>query len=121
VQACIANHQDQLAGVLSGFDRLVVRGTLRSIAHAAGRNQYRWSHQMLPKQVGSHVEHVSQRPTAAALAEATALGRPVRSLASPEASAEDLARGMCCQGRRHQRPGVCADLGRTLPHVRDLR
>ena len=32
MQQFIAKHQDQISGVLSGFDRLVFRGTLRSIA-----------------------------------------------------------------------------------------
>ena len=36
----IASHQDQISGVLSGFDRLVFRGTLRSIAYAAGMQHY---------------------------------------------------------------------------------
>ena len=30
----IARHQEQIVGVLSGFDRLVFRGTLRSVAYA---------------------------------------------------------------------------------------
>jgi hypothetical protein len=32
VQQFIANHQDQISGVLSGFDRLVFRSTLARIA-----------------------------------------------------------------------------------------
>ena len=36
-------HQDQIAGVLSGFDRLVLRGTLRSIAYSQGMSQYLWA------------------------------------------------------------------------------
>jgi hypothetical protein len=36
----IAKHQDQIAGTLSGFDRLVFRGTLRSIAHDEGMKRY---------------------------------------------------------------------------------
>ena len=36
VQQFIAKHQDEIAGVLSGFDRLVLRGTLRSIALRGG-------------------------------------------------------------------------------------
>jgi hypothetical protein len=40
VEKFIANHQGQISGVLSGFDRLVFRGTLRSIAYAMGMNQY---------------------------------------------------------------------------------
>ena len=36
----IANHQKQISGVLSGFDRLVFRGTLRAIAYTDGMRRY---------------------------------------------------------------------------------
>jgi hypothetical protein len=39
----IAKHQHQILGVLSGFDRLVLRGTLRSIAHVDGMKRYLWA------------------------------------------------------------------------------
>jgi hypothetical protein len=55
----IAAHQDQITGVLSGFDRLVFRGTLRPIAHAAGMRQYLSRNEILLKSFGSHVEQVS--------------------------------------------------------------
>ena len=32
----IARYQEQISGVLSGFDRVVFRGTLRWIAHVGG-------------------------------------------------------------------------------------
>jgi hypothetical protein len=88
----IANQQDQISGVLSGFDRLVLRGTLRSIAHAGGMNQYLSSNHLLLKDFGAHVEQVSQRLKVASLAEAVATGRPVRYLASAKASKENIAR-----------------------------
>src|SRR6266849_4903295 len=92
VQKFIAKHQDQISGVLSGFDRLVLRGTLRSIAHGQGMNQYLWANQVLLKDFGSHVESVSQALKAASLAETLAAGRPVRYLASADASKENIAR-----------------------------
>ena len=33
-------HQDKVKGVLSGFDRLLCRGTLRFIAHVSGMRGY---------------------------------------------------------------------------------
>src|SRR5207302_6484471 len=36
----IAKHRNEIAGVLSGFDRLIFRGTLRSLAHVAGMQTY---------------------------------------------------------------------------------
>ncbi len=102
----IAKHQDDIAGVLSGFDRLVLRGTLRSIAYAQGMHQYLWNNQILLKDFGSHVEQVSQRLKAASLAEANALGRPVRYLASAEVSKEDIARRIAAEDGITQGP-VC--------------
>src|SRR5438874_6400063 len=92
VDQFIAKHQDQISGVLSGFDRLVFRGTLRSMAYATGMNQYLSSNDILLKDFGSHVEHVSQRLKTASLAEAVAARRPVRYLASAALSKEDIAR-----------------------------
>ncbi len=93
----IANHHDEISGVLSGFDRLVFRGTLRSIAYAAGMHRYLSSNEVLLKNFGAHVEHVSQRLKTASLAEAVATHRPVRYLASAALSKEKIARGIAAQ------------------------
>ena len=76
----IAKPADKITGRLSGLDRLVFRGTLRSIAHDEGMKRYLWANQILLKDFGSHVEGVSRRLKEAALAEAQALGRPVKYL-----------------------------------------
>jgi hypothetical protein len=61
-------------------------------------HQYLWSNQVLLKEFGSRVEHVSQRLKAASLAEALAADRPVRCLAvSAEVSKEDLARRIAAE------------------------
>ena len=93
----IARHQDQIAGVLSGFDRLVFRGTLRSIAYPAGMEQYLASSQILLKDFGAHVEQVSRRLKAASVAEAIAADRPVRYLPSAAIDKEQLARHIAAQ------------------------
>ena len=93
----IAKHQDQITGTLSGFDRLVFRGTLRSIAHAEGMQRYLWANQVLLKDFGSHVQQVSRRLKQASLAEAQALGRPVKYLASSQVSKEETARRIAAQ------------------------
>src|SRR6266581_902552 len=97
VQQFIGKHQDQIAGVLSGFDRLVLRGTLRSIAYGQGMSQYLWASQVLLKDFGSYVEQVSQRLKAASLAEVVAAGRPVRYLASSTVSKEKIARRIAAE------------------------
>ena len=40
MQEFIAKHRDQIRGTLSGFDRLVFRGTLRAIRYAEGMKAY---------------------------------------------------------------------------------
>ena len=97
MQKFIAAHQDQITGVLSGFDRLVFRGTLRPIAHAAGMRQYLSRNEILLKHFGAHVEQVSQRLKTASLAEAVSTGRPVRYLASAKVSKEDIARSIAAE------------------------
>jgi len=93
----IAKHGSKITGTLSGFDRLVFRGTLRSIAHDEGMKRYLWANQVLLKDFGSHVERVSRRLKAASLAEAEALGRPVKYLTSSQVSEEEMARGIAAQ------------------------
>jgi hypothetical protein len=93
----IAKHQDKITGTLSGFDRLVFRGTLRSIAHDQGMKRYLWANQVLLKDFGWHVERVSRRLKEASLAEAEALGRPVKYLPSSQVSKEEIARRLATQ------------------------
>ena len=72
----IAKHENHIAGVLSGFDRLVFRGTLRSISWAEGMNHYLHANDVLLKDIGTHVERVSQRLKQASLAGAECTARP---------------------------------------------
>jgi hypothetical protein len=101
--------------VLSGFDRLVFRGTLRSIAYAAGMNRYLSSNEVLLKNFGAHVEQVSHRLKTASLAEAVATRRPVRYLASAAFSKEKIARGIAAQD------GITAGLVCVLSCVEPCR
>jgi hypothetical protein len=93
----IAKHREQVVGTLSGFDRLVFRGTLRSIAYPEAMMGYLWANQVLLKDFGAHVEQVSGRLKQAATAEAKALGRPVEYLTSSAVSKEDIARAIAAR------------------------
>src|SRR4051794_7918677 len=88
----IAKHQDKIAGTLSGFDRLVLRGTLRSITFADGLRHYLHANDVLLKDFGSHVQRVSGKLKDAAENEANELGRPVKYLNSSQVSKEEIAR-----------------------------
>ena len=50
-----AKFADQIAGTLSGFDRLVFRGTLRKIAYPFGLEGYLWANQVPMTGFGAHV------------------------------------------------------------------
>ncbi len=93
----IAKHENKITGTLSGFDRLVFRGTLRSIAYHEGMKRYLWANQVLLKDFGSHVERVSRRLKEASSAEAGSLGRPVKYLTSSRVSKEEMARGIAAK------------------------
>src|SRR5437016_5247701 len=93
----IAKHQDKIAGTLSGFDRLVFRGYLRSIGHPQGMMNYLWTNQILLKNFGAHVEKVTERLKEASLAEAKASGRPVQYLNSSQIDKETIARKILAQ------------------------
>src|SRR6202047_3569116 len=99
MQEFIAKHKEEIAGVLSGFDRLVFRGTLRSISYAEGMMGYLWAKQVRLTEFGKHVLRVSERLKQACKAKAEALGRPVRYLVSAGESKEEVARGIAARDK----------------------
>src|SRR6516162_2104052 len=97
MQEFIAKHQDKIAGTLSGFDRLVFRGHLRSIGHPRGMMTYLWFNQVLLKNFGHHVAEVTERLKEASLAEAKACGRPMEYLNSSQVNKEAMAQKILTQ------------------------
>jgi len=93
----IAKYRNEIAGVLSGFDRLVFRGTLRSLSHIAGMQTYLAMNKVLLKDFGRHVQLISQRLKDASLAQARALGRPVKYLNSGRVQKEEVARRIAAE------------------------
>jgi hypothetical protein len=90
----IAKHRTVVAGVLSGFDRLVFRGTLRLISFPKGMMGYLWAKQVRLTEFGDYVERVSERLKQASKAMAERLGRAVKYVSSAGESKEELARGI---------------------------
>ena len=93
----IAKHREEIAGVLSGFDRLIFRGTLRSISYPEGMMGYLWAKQVRLTEFGRHVLRVSERLKQACRAKAEALRRPMKYLASAGESKEEVARGIAAR------------------------
>jgi hypothetical protein len=86
----IAKFQGQLSGTLSGFDRLVFRGTLWR-NRVSGMCGYLWAHGLGAKDFGSHTEDISKRLKEASLAPVLAAGRPVRYLNSGKDDKQQIA------------------------------
>jgi hypothetical protein len=81
-----------VTGILSGFDRLVFRGTLRSLSHEGGVVGFLLRRGVRFVDFGPFVEAETKKLVEASLAEAREQGRPVRYLASSRWSKEEIAR-----------------------------
>lgn len=74
----IANHQDQITGVLSGFDRLIFRGTLLGISYPRGLKGLLSKRCVLLKDFGPYAQGLTEQLREATFAYAQAQGRPVQ-------------------------------------------
>lgn len=88
----IAKYQNEIDGVLTGFDRLVLRGSLRSLVYAQGMDKCRTLNGVLLKDFGKYAEKASARLAEASLAEARRMGRPIEYLRSSRIDKDGLAR-----------------------------
>ena len=82
VQDFLARHGDHVTGVISGFDRLRLQGTLRSLYHPEVMAMYLQRAGVLHKDFKAHVCGVTERIRTAAAAIAEAAGRRVHYLRS---------------------------------------
>lgn len=102
----IAKYQQELNGVLRGFDRIVFRGTL-GLNHETGLKGYLWANHLGLKDFGEHAERVSKRVKEASLAVMEKAGRPVRYLNSGKDNKQELAQAMAAKEGIQSGP-VCA-------------
>ena len=87
----VERHRGRITGTLSGFDRMLFRGTLRSIAYVSGLEVFLYSQNVLRKNFGAYAESLSKRIIEQAKASASKLKRPYQYLQSSKASKEELA------------------------------
>lgn len=111
----VTRHRDRIVGILSGFDRMLFRGTLRSISYVDGLDKFLSSQHVLYKDFASYAEGVSERVKAHAIALATEAGRPYEYLASPQVRKDDRARAIA------ERDGVSDGLVCVLSSVEPCR
>jgi hypothetical protein len=92
VDRFLSKHAGAVIGRLSGFDRLVFRGTLRTLAHRAGMLGYLWAVRVLLKDFAGHAQALTQQLKEASEELARRTARPIRYLPSSASSKEDIAR-----------------------------
>ncbi len=88
----VSKHAEAVIGPLSGFDRLVFRGTLRMLAHCGGMMSYLGAVGVLLKDFAAHAEAMTGRLREASEALARQTGRPICYLQSSALNKEDIAR-----------------------------
>ena len=86
MDAFIERHRDRIRGVLSGCDRVLFRGTLRSLEYRKGFEAFLLTHRVLYKDFGTFAQGLSDEVKAHAKAFAKRHGRPLIYLASPAAA-----------------------------------
>jgi hypothetical protein len=91
MQKFIAKFGSLIQGVISGADRLVFRGSLRSIQYGFGMMGYLWRQQVPLTGFGKHAEQLTKQIKEASLAEAQRLQRPVQYLNSSKIDKKRLA------------------------------
>lgn len=90
----IAKYGPNVTGVLSGWDRIVFRGSYRVLCVVSGMMEYLWRVGVLLKHFGDHAEAMTRMLMEASLAAAERLNRPVRYLASSATDKEEVALGV---------------------------
>jgi hypothetical protein len=93
----VTRHQARIVGILTGFDRMRFRGTLRSISYPHGFQQWLNAQGVLLKDFGPFAERLSTDLVAHAKALAQEAGRPFEYLASWRVSKEDRARAIAAR------------------------
>jgi len=97
----IQKYAGVVIGILSGFDRVLFRGTLRNLCFAEGMGLYLGVNKVLLKEAGTHFDQVSERVKAASVRKAEEQKRPVIYLRSSDVSKEAEALKIAA------RDGVC--------------
>ena len=111
----VTRHGDRIVGILSGFDRLLFRGTLRWMCYVDGMAKFLASQGVLLKDFGAYAERLSARVKAHAHALATDANRPFEYLASSQLRKEAHARMIA------ERDGITAGLVCVLSCVEPCR
>lgn len=97
MEAFVRAHEKDVIGLLNGFDRLVLRGTLRRLALTGGMASYLRAAGVLLKDFGAFAEEQTKRLRKVSLDAAERLERPIIYLSKPRVSKEETARGVAAR------------------------
>jgi hypothetical protein len=98
----LKRHEGRLRGIISGFDRILFRGSLRSICYSAGIQAWLASQGILMKDFRSYAMELSERIKEHAQRFAQTQGRPYQHIFSPKDSKEDIARDFIQKEQIHE-------------------
>jgi len=88
----LLKHAAVVIGILSGFDRVLFRGTLRNLCFAEGMALYLNVNKVLLKEAGKHFDAVSERIKAASVRRAEEQKRPI--IYMPSSGANKAAKAL---------------------------
>lgn len=88
----IHKHKENITGILSGFDRLVLRGSIRSLSYVDGMKGYLSASRVLLKDFASHMQNITGKIKAAAISIADKYEKTPIYLESPKISKENKAK-----------------------------
>jgi len=94
VEEFVRAHGGDIIGVLNGFDRLVLRGTIRRLVLVGGMASYLHAVGILLKDFGAFADEQTKRLRMASLEVARHLERPIVYLSKPQISKEETARAI---------------------------
>ena len=115
VKQFLSRHEDRITGVLSGFDRLVFRGTLRHISYTDGMGKYLSYQKILLKEFAEFALQRTSELKQALYQQAERLERPVVYLESSRKNKEAIAREIAQQD--NVRSGLIAVLSCVEPCI----
>jgi hypothetical protein len=92
MQSFVQRHAESVTGVVSGWDRLLFRGTLLSLSHPQGMGSFLGSHRVMYKDYGRWAMSLSDRLKAHAQRMARDAGREFRYLACSSLRKEEVTR-----------------------------
>ena len=113
MQQFVAKHAEHVIGTLSGFDRLVFRGTMRALCSRSGLMSYLWAVQVRLTDFAAHALKRTEQLKDASLSLARRTGRPVQYLSSAASNKEEIARRIAV--RDHIEQGLICVLTAVEP------